>query len=51
MWKHKRNQSAFWGGKSRFILPMLKELKKRVDIDVGNNYFSSIIQDERYVNW
>eukprot|EP00040_Diaphanoeca_grandis_P014763 m.74992 g.74992 ORF g.74992 m.74992 type:complete len:587 (-) comp24724_c0_seq2:165-1925(-) len=44
-------QSAFWGGKSKFILPALKELKGRVDTDIGNNYFSSIIQDERYVNW
>eukprot|EP00041_Stephanoeca_diplocostata_P006416 m.84305 g.84305 ORF g.84305 m.84305 type:complete len:601 (+) comp16351_c0_seq41:497-2299(+) len=44
-------QSAFWGGKSKFIIPCLRELKKRVDIDVAKGYISSIIQDERYVNW
>lgn len=42
-------QSAFWGGKSKFIIPCLKELKRRVDIDIKNNYISSIIQDERSV--
>jgi len=44
-------QSAFWGGKSTFLIPALKDLKKQVDTDVSHNYFSSIIQDERYVNW
>ena len=44
-------QSAFWGGKTKHILPALRELKRRVDIDIAANYFSSIIQDERYVNW
>ena len=44
-------QSAFWGGKTKHILPALRELKRRVDVDIAANYFSSIIQDERYVNW
>lgn len=44
-------QSAFWGGKSTFLIPALKDLKKQVDTDVSHDYFSSIIQDERYVNW
>lgn len=43
-------QSAFWGGKSKFIIPALKEMKKLVDIDIKNDYYSTIIQDERYVN-
>eukprot|EP00037_Helgoeca_nana_P030268 m.372486 g.372486 ORF g.372486 m.372486 type:complete len:591 (+) comp28148_c0_seq3:361-2133(+) len=44
-------QSAFWGGKSKFIIPCLKELQRRVNVDIENGYISSIIQDERYVNW
>eukprot|EP00038_Savillea_parva_P023365 m.40558 g.40558 ORF g.40558 m.40558 type:complete len:607 (-) comp5998_c0_seq1:4148-5968(-) len=44
-------QSAFWGGKSKFIIPCLKELSQLVDIDISKGVVSSIIQDERYVNW
>jgi hypothetical protein len=40
-------QSAFWGGKSKFIIPCLKELQRRVNVDIENGYISSIIQDER----
>ena len=40
-------QSAFWGGKSRFVLDLLRELKWRVDADRAANRYSSTVQDER----
>lgn len=43
-------QSAFWGGKSHFVLEMLKDLRQRVDIDRSHNIYSMVVQDERYVN-
>ena len=44
-------QSAFWGGKTQFIIPMLEDLKQRTAVDRANNVYSSIIQDERYFNY
>lgn len=44
-------QSAFWGGKSKFVVPMLEDLAARVNIDRSHNIYSQVVQDERYVNW
>lgn len=44
-------QSAFWGGKSRPILNLLTDLRKRVDIDRSHGIYSQVVQDERYVNF
>ena len=44
-------QSAFWGGKTKFVVPMLKDLKMRTRIDRDNGVYSMVIQDERYFNY
>eukprot|EP00040_Diaphanoeca_grandis_P032287 m.195372 g.195372 ORF g.195372 m.195372 type:complete len:517 (+) comp32566_c0_seq1:789-2339(+) len=44
-------QSAFWGGKSKHVIPLLDDLKKRVNIDRSNHVYSQVVQDERYLNW
>jgi len=44
-------QSAFWGGKTKFVIPMLEDLAARVTIDRSHNIYSQVVQDERYVNW
>ena len=44
-------QSAFWGGKTKFVVPMLEDLAARVTIDRSHNIYSQVVQDERYVNW
>eukprot|EP00039_Didymoeca_costata_P023985 m.348979 g.348979 ORF g.348979 m.348979 type:complete len:338 (-) comp39714_c0_seq1:36-1049(-) len=44
-------QSALWGGKTKFVIPMLEELQWRTKADVANNIISMVIQDERYFNY
>lgn len=44
-------QSAFWGGKSAKVINALDELIPQIDTDRDNNYFSTIIQDERHLNY
>ena len=44
-------QSAFWGGKTKFIIPLLEDLKMRTAVDRKHNHYSQVIQDERYFNY
>ncbi len=42
-------QACLWGGKSKELLELLKELEKRVDIDLSNNVIARIL-DESHIN-
>lgn len=44
-------QSAFWGGKSEHVLPLLDELIPRINTNRENGVYSKIIQDELFLNW
>ena len=44
-------QSAFWGGKTKFIVQLLDELTMRVDADLKQHIVSMTVQDERYLNY
>ena len=43
-------QSAFWGGKSKFVLNLLDDMSSRVAADIAANQYSMTVQDERYLN-
>ena len=42
-------QACFWGGKSDHVLKLVKELKKRIEIDAKNNIMAKM-QDESHLN-
>jgi hypothetical protein len=42
-------QACFWGGKSKYALELVKELKKRIETDLKNGV-SAKLQDESHLN-
>jgi len=42
-------QACFWGGKSNYLLKLVAELKKRIELDLKNNVIAKV-QDESHLN-
>lgn len=42
-------QSCIWGGKTKYVLPLIKELERRTDIDIKNDVVA-LWHDESHLN-
>ena len=42
-------QACFWGGKSNYLLKLIRVLKKRIELDLKNNVIAKM-QDESHLN-